>query len=151
MAACSFWSDEELGNGYYYLPDYEAVDIGYCEGSTIYKSIKKNYYQTILIQGGILEVSKNRDFILVGQNKQQIDLKHKTDVYYYWIIIKDNSEVFGPLTFDEYMIKKKEMGVPECLKLKCEKNNLDNYNHGIGEVQDLLRANENPEAELKLD
>ena len=56
MGACSFCSEEELGNGYYYLPDYEALDIGYCKGSTIYKSIQKNCFQTVLIQGGILEV-----------------------------------------------------------------------------------------------
>lgn len=120
-ASCSFWSDEELGNGYYYLPDYEAEDIGYCEGSTIYKSIKKNYFQIILIQGGILEVTKDRDFIVVGQNKQQDDLSYKTKVHFYWIINKNNSEVFGPLTFDEYMVKKKDLGVPKDLKLKCER------------------------------
>ena len=120
MEACSFWSNEELGNGYYYLPDYEAIDIGYCKGSTIYKSIQKDYFQTVLIQGGILEVMKDRDFILVGQNKQQFDLKQKTAVYYYWIINKNTSEVFGPLAFDDYLTKKKELGVSEKLKLKCE-------------------------------
>ena len=74
----------------------------------------------MLIQGGILEVMKDRDFILVGQNKQQFDLKQKTAVYYYWIINKNTSEVFGPLAFDDYLTKKKELGVSEKLKLKCE-------------------------------
>lgn len=119
MSSC--FSEAELGNGYYYLSYYDAIDVGYNEGSLIYKSTQKSYYQTILIQGGILEVAKDRDYILVGQNQQQTDLKHKTAVYYYWIINKNNSEVFGPLTFDEYMVKKKELGVPKDLKLKCER------------------------------
>ena len=119
MSSC--FSEAELGNGYYYLSNYDAIDVGYNEGSLIYKSTQKSYYQTILIQGGILEVTKDRDFILVGQNKQQVDLKHKTAVYYYWIINKNNSEIFGPLTFDDYLKKKKELAVPETLKLKCER------------------------------
>lgn len=119
MSSC--FSEAELGNGYYYLSYYDAIDVGYNEGSLIYKSTQKSYYQTILIQGGILEVAKDRDYILVGQNQQQTDLKYKTAVYYYWIINKNNSEVFGPLTFDEYMVKKKELGVPKDLKLKCER------------------------------
>ena len=30
--------NQELGEGYYYLPSYEAVDVGYPGGSVVYKS-----------------------------------------------------------------------------------------------------------------
>lgn len=119
MSSC--FSKAELGNGYYYLSYDDAIDVGYNEGSLIYKSTQKSYYQTILIQGGILEVKKDKTYILVGQNQQQTDLKYETVVYYYWIINKNNSEVYGPLLFDNYLAKKKELGVPETLKLKSEK------------------------------
>ena len=39
----------------------------------------------------------------------------------YWILNMKTSDVYGPLTFDEYMVKKKEFGVPMDLKLKCER------------------------------
>ncbi len=121
LGACLPWSEGELGKGYYYLPNYEAKDVGYDGGSTVYKSTQKNYFQIVLIQGGILEVNKNMDFILIGQNKQQLDLKQKTKVYYYWIIDKNNSKVYGPYILNEYLEKKNELGVPEKLKLKCER------------------------------
>ena len=39
----------------------------------------------------------------------------------YWILNMKTSDVYGPLTFDEYMVKKKELGVPKDLKLKYER------------------------------
>ena len=38
----------------------------------------------------------------------------------YWILNLKTSDVYGPLSFDHYLIKKEELGVPEKLKLKCE-------------------------------
>lgn len=121
MSSCLSWSEEELGDGYYYLPYYEAIDVGYNDGSVVYKSTQKLYFQTILIQGGIIEVKKDEKYILIGQNKQQHDLDYETKVYYYWIINKHSSSVYGPYTLDKYLAKKKELDVPESLKLKSEK------------------------------
>lgn len=39
----------------------------------------------------------------------------------YWILNMKTSDVYGPLIFEEYLIKKIELGVPEDLKLKCER------------------------------
>lgn len=123
LAMSSCFSEAELGDGYYYLSYYDAIDVGYNEGSLIYKSTQKSYYQTILIQGGIVEVKKNKQFIIVGQNKQQVDRNFKTEVYYYWIIDKKNKpDVYGPFTLDDYLTKKRELEVPKNLRLKCEKN-----------------------------
>lgn len=38
----------------------------------------------------------------------------------FWIISHNTKKVFGPLSLDEYIIKRKELGVPEELKLKLE-------------------------------
>jgi hypothetical protein len=35
--------NEDLGDGYYYLPPYEALDIGFPEGAVIYKSSQKTH------------------------------------------------------------------------------------------------------------
>lgn len=39
----------------------------------------------------------------------------------YWILNMKTSDVFGPLCFDDYLKKKKELVVPETLKLKFER------------------------------
>ena len=39
----------------------------------------------------------------------------------YWILNMETSDVYGPLSFEDYLKKKKDLGVPEKLKLKCEK------------------------------
>jgi hypothetical protein len=35
---------------------------------------------------------------------------------------QQTADVYGPLAFDQYLKKKIELGVPEELKLKCERN-----------------------------
>lgn len=37
-----YWDiDSDLGDGYYFLTEYEAEDIGFIDGAVIYKSPKK--------------------------------------------------------------------------------------------------------------
>jgi len=36
----------------------------------------------------------------------------------YWILKKDGNHVYGPLSFQEYMIKRKELFIPDELQLK---------------------------------
>lgn len=38
----------------------------------------------------------------------------------FWILNMKTSDVYGPYTFDDYLTKKKELGVPETLKLEYE-------------------------------
>ena len=123
IISCIPFSEQDLGNGYYYLPEYEAIDIGYPYGSTIYKSDKVLCFHrdNILISGGIIEVDHNDSYILVGQNKSQADDEFDGDVNYFWIVVKMSSDIFGPLSFEQYLEKKKELGVPERLRLKYEK------------------------------
>ncbi len=44
----------------------------------------------------------------------------KSKIHYYWIIRKRTDDVYGPLNRDEYLQKRKELGVPNELRLKQE-------------------------------
>lgn len=53
--------------------------------------------------------------------KQQKEMLDNSNTHVYYIINQQTSDVYGPLTFDQYLTKKEELGVPEDLKLKCER------------------------------
>lgn len=63
-------SEQLLGEEYFYLPQYEAVDVGYPGGTTIYKSDHQNVFTTVLVQGGVVEVQKDNHFILAARNRK---------------------------------------------------------------------------------
>ena len=54
------------------------------------------------------------------KRKQQEMLDASTNHVYY-IINQQSADVYGPLSFDQYLTKKEEVGVPRDLKLKCER------------------------------
>ena len=56
--------EQELGEGYYYLPSYEAVDVKCPGGSVVYKSAQKYLFSLIRIDGDLKGVNANRRFIL---------------------------------------------------------------------------------------
>jgi hypothetical protein len=59
--------ETDLGNDFYYLPDYESIDIGYPYGTIVYKSNEKNKFEKILIYADVASVSNNDDYIIVKQ------------------------------------------------------------------------------------
>lgn len=60
-------SEQKLGDGYFYLPDYEAMDVGYPYGSIVYKSNQKNVYRDILIHADVISCTVKGHYILVVQ------------------------------------------------------------------------------------
>ena len=80
LFSCNDGSD--LGNKYYFLPDYEALDIGYSYGSLVYKSDNKNHFNNILIYSEIERINHNDEYILVIQkpNKSLIIKRIKDDL-----------------------------------------------------------------------
>ncbi|MPL56193.1 hypothetical protein SDC9_01675 [bioreactor metagenome] len=78
-----------LGNNYYYLPDYESKDIGYPYGTIVYKSKEKNHFDKILVYSDVEKVKLNNNFIIVFQrpNKKFMLKKIEDDLntwnYYY--------------------------------------------------------------------
>ena len=52
---CCSCSERDLGEGYYFLPKYESVDIGYPnEEAIIYQSKEENQFNNIKINGDVL-------------------------------------------------------------------------------------------------
>ncbi len=85
----------DLGDSYYYLDPFEAMDVGYPDGAIIYKSTKKLVYDSIIISKEVVQVSHNDQFILA---KQLADL-NKLDTNYF-IIDKERDKIYGPIALD---------------------------------------------------
>ena len=96
------WSDAYLGNNYYYLNKFEAIDIGYPNGAIIYKSQQENVFQNVIVHGNVVNVNFNEQFILAKQSP----LKNPTDTVYF-IILKKLDKVYGPLKANSFTNMKK--------------------------------------------
>jgi hypothetical protein len=97
-------SNRDLGDGYYYLPKYESIDIGYPDGAAIiYKSNQEYLYSDVKIQGDVIEVKSNSKYIIAKRNPL-INRDKNTEILEYYLILKKNDSLIGPLTND--MLKK---------------------------------------------
>jgi hypothetical protein len=124
VSTMTFCTDNaSLGEDYYYLPIYEAKDVGYPGGATIYKSPQKNVFRDIKIQGDIINVNYDKDFIIaIRENKDSLIIEKQglnmDKFFQYFIIEKKSDKVFGPFNKEEYLQKRSELNVPEELELK---------------------------------
>lgn len=117
-----------MGHNYYYLSDYEAIDVGYPYGSIIYKAESEYHFKQIVVFSDITDIHQTGDFIIVKQTpnlelyKKYISDNAKlrnngipnlfmNDINYY-IINQISDKVSEPLH-------------EETLKLECRKNNID--------------------------
>lgn len=135
MISCKRFPD--LGNGYQL--DYNGMN-----DISITKCLKEGDASTIFIYGHILDYAFDSTFIIVAerprdsvpgietmtQTKYQEAFEQSTFLQY-WIIDKTKesvfdegartySNVYGPYKMDVYLTKKKEIGVPNNLRLKSE-------------------------------
>lgn len=109
---------QDLGDNYYYLPEYEAVDIGFPDGAVIYKAKQKNVFNDIKIRGKIVDVISNPEFIIALQKKDSANFNN--DSMQYYIIAKKTDSIYGPYETQEYLKKRKELKIPNELALKEE-------------------------------
>jgi len=113
--------DQDLGDNYYYLPKYEAIDVGYPGGAIVYKSSQKYLYSDIKIHGDVISVNSNKDFVIAIQ---RIDSSNNEKTHsgianlQFYIIVKSSDLVYGPYSKKEYLQKRQEIGVPKKLILK---------------------------------
>ena len=108
---CFSCSERELGNGYYFLPKYEAIDVGYPEGEAIvYKSNEEYSFSNIRIRGDVLEVHADSEFI-IAKRDPLISWETNTGILEYFIILKKNDSVIGPLTKEKFILKAKKSGI----------------------------------------
>jgi hypothetical protein len=108
--------EQDLGNDYYYLPEYEAIDIGFPNGAVIYKAKQKNVFTDIKLQGNIVDVSSNPDFIIAAQKTDSSNLDNYSLQYY--IIVKREDSIYGPFNKEEYSHKREKLNIPKKLTLK---------------------------------
>ena len=119
-------NEQDLGDNYYYLPKYEAVDIGYPDGAIIYKSAQRNVFSDVKIHRTVICVNKNKDFIIAIQQDDSVNIKsiqsNVLDSIYlhYFIIAKQTDMVYGPFSKIEYLKKREELKIPHNLKLNDE-------------------------------
>jgi hypothetical protein len=117
-----------LGDEYYYLPRYEAIDVGFPGGAIIYKGIQKYHFQEVKVKGEVLDVDYDDNFIVAVRlpvnslrvQEPQLD-EDDFDSLQFYIIEKKSDLIHGPYTEQEYIQRRGALGVPEKLKL-----NLDN-------------------------
>ena len=117
--------EQELGEGYYYLPSYEAVDVGYPGGPVVYKSAQKHLFSHIRIDGDLKGVNANRRFILAVRHPpaasaagQGVPLKQQG--LQYFILVKASDAVYGPYTAVEYAQQRTLLRVPQDLQVVAE-------------------------------
>lgn len=113
--------EQDLGDNYYYLPEYEAIDVGYPGGAIVYKSSQKYLYSDIKIKGDVISVNSNKDFVIAIQKIDSSNMEKTHSVIVdlqFYIIVKSSDLVYGPYSKKEYLQKRKELGVPNKLRLK---------------------------------
>ena len=88
---------ETLGDNYYYLSPYEAIDVGFPEGAIIYKSSQKNLFSDIKIQGEVISINYDKDFIVAVQQKKSSAELGKDKMMYYFNIEKKKENVIGSI------------------------------------------------------
>lgn len=95
-----YWdTDSDLGDGYYFLPEYEAKDIGSPDGAIVYKSNNKNSYaiEDIKIPATVIEAKSTGNYIVAIQTPKNDTIRK------YFIINKKTDEIFENLNKKEFL------------------------------------------------
>ncbi len=107
--------NQKLGDGYFYLPNYEAIDVGYPDGSIIYKSTKKNLYKEVVVRDNILSVVSDRRYIGVYAKGDLADPQPASGDRFY-LVDKISGKVYGPLGDQAFLGIINELEVPGKIK-----------------------------------
>ena len=112
------WGNDEqdLGDNYYFLPEYEAIDIGFPDGSIDYKATQKNVFNDIKIHGNVVSAKSNANFIIATQKINSSYVGEDSLLYY--IIVKKMDLTYGPYKKGEYLQKREELSIPQKLSLR---------------------------------
>jgi hypothetical protein len=117
--SCSLESEHNLGNGYYLLGS---------EANTVISEEvqgKDGVYNDVIL-GKIVDYDFDKKFIIVFRNASEkaksyfedhplwAQQKGKNPIQY-WIIVKSKRTIYGPFDNPEFLIKRKELGIPDDL------------------------------------
>lgn len=113
---------QDLGDSYYYLPLYEAIDVGFPDGAIIYKGPQKYHYSEVKIKHEVISVKYDKEHILaiqrIGAGTDESHSSIAQDHLRYYIIEKKTDIVYGPYTYQEYLQRRDTVGVSNTLKLR---------------------------------
>lgn len=104
---CSCKEDKLLSN-YYYLTDYESLDVGYPYGSIIYKSKQEGSYENILIYSDIKNHIANDEYIIVHQiPNESLTKKRILDDIEFWnqYFLTNKKDSLVDLSFGKMYLK----------------------------------------------
>lgn len=93
-------NDRELGDGYYHLPKYEAVDVGYPE-AIVYKSGQEYHFKDVKIRGDVVEVKADSKFI-IAKRDPLVRFDTNSGIIEFYVILKQNDSLIGPLTTEQF-------------------------------------------------
>ena len=122
----SLWgNDYELGDGYYYLPAYEALDVG--GTPMVYKSTQRDVFSDIKIEGDLRGVKANRQFVLAVRQPPASPVERvwrpapfNGKGLQYFILVKTSDAVYGPYDWDKYAQQRTRLGVPQDLQVEAK-------------------------------
>jgi di/tripeptidase len=106
ISGCS--GNADLGNSYYYLDTFEAIDVGYPYGAIIYKGDTENHFDTTIISREVVQVIRTQRYIFA----KQIASENKLDTNCY-VIDKTTDKVFGPVKTDSFAKLKNSLTIDE--------------------------------------
>jgi len=114
LQSCNYNDNKNLGNSFTYYSDHKMIasSIGECGG----------------VPSIVLEYNYDKNFIIAIQKPIENDpnvllydveyeYKEGYNSVYYWIIIKDNQNVIGPMSKSEFVEVRGKYNVPEDLIL----------------------------------
>ena len=116
VQSCSSDYTEKLGGGYFYRDEGKDIKDILCERSNNIES-----------PATVINYSFNNDFIIAKQKpklpqdplyKKDYIYKNGISTFYYWIIIKRNDIILGPLDYQSYDREMINRNIPKYLRLK---------------------------------
>ena len=118
------------------------VDLG--EGFTLEQDVSFSFIEeirypdgsSIAVSGHVVDYGVSNRYIIASEKPWDKFTENKCSYYLsddikafkvykyrqYWIIDKYKRKTYGPFTKEQYLDKKKELGVPDTLKLQFERN-----------------------------
>ena len=101
----------DLGDHYFYMSEYDAMDMGVPDGAFIYKSREKNSWgdNEIKIHRDVIKAKNDKDFIIAIRRKKQ------NGTLQYYIIAKYSDTVYGPFQKEDYLKKREDLFVSKKL------------------------------------
>jgi hypothetical protein len=114
LQSCNYNDNKNLGSSFVYYADHKMISssTGECGG----------------IPSSVLEYNHDKSFIIATQKPIENDpnallydseytYREGYNTVYYWIILKDNKKVIGPMSKSEFIEAREKYNVPENLML----------------------------------